>query len=168
MVAPAREFGSRWRMPCTDALQRGAAGFDAFWPRGLQNYWKSTNLAELSDEAIDTLVTTSWSGAVAADRGGPGAFRRGHEPGPADATAFPHRQSDYDLSSPRCGPTRQRPTHIAWTQVFWEALQPFATDEVYVNYLGVEGEERVRAAYGHHYDRLVALKNQYDPTTSSA
>jgi FAD/FMN-containing dehydrogenase len=37
-------------------------------------------------------------------------------------------------------------------------------DAVYVNYLGDEGEERVRAAYGAKYERLVALKNKYDPT----
>jgi FAD/FMN-containing dehydrogenase len=33
-----------------------------------------------------------------------------------------------------------------------------------VNYLGEEGDARVRAAYGPKYDRLVALKNRYDPT----
>ena len=34
---------------------------------------------------------------------------------------------------------------------------------VYVNYLGNEGEERVKAAYGTNYERLVTLKNKYDP-----
>jgi FAD/FMN-containing dehydrogenase len=37
--------------------------------------------------------------------------------------------------------------------------------EGYVNFLGNEGEERVKAAYGTaKYARLVAPKNQYDPT----
>ena len=35
---------------------------------------------------------------------------------------------------------------------------------MYVNFLGNEGEARVRAAYGVNYERLVALKNRYDPT----
>jgi hypothetical protein len=35
---------------------------------------------------------------------------------------------------------------------------------VYVNYLGDEGDARVRAAYGPNYERLVALKKKYDPT----
>jgi FAD/FMN-containing dehydrogenase len=47
-------------------------------------------------------------------------------------------------------------------------MQPYASAGVYVNYLGGEadeGGERVRAAYGpEKYQRLVALKNKYDPT----
>jgi FAD/FMN-containing dehydrogenase len=34
---------------------------------------------------------------------------------------------------------------------------------VYVNVLGVEGEERVKEAYGQSYQRLAALKSKYDP-----
>ena len=47
-------------------------------------------------------------------------------------------------------------------------MQPFCTNTVYVNYLGPEedeGSERLKEAYGPRtYERLVALKNQYDPT----
>ena len=47
-------------------------------------------------------------------------------------------------------------------------MEPFTTDSVYVNYLGAEedeGDDRVIAAYGlEKYQRLVALKNKYDPT----
>ena len=43
-------------------------------------------------------------------------------------------------------------------------MQPFSSGGVYVNYLGEEGEDRVKAAYGRNYERLVALKNKYDPT----
>jgi hypothetical protein len=43
-------------------------------------------------------------------------------------------------------------------------MQPVAMGGVYVNFLGQdEGEERVKAAYGANYARLVALKNKYDP-----
>jgi FAD/FMN-containing dehydrogenase len=55
--------------------------------------------------------------------------------------------------------------NIKWTREFWEAMQPFSTDGVYVNYLDQEGEERVKAAYATQtYERLVDLKNKYDPT----
>jgi FAD/FMN-containing dehydrogenase len=82
-----------------------------------------------------------------------------------EATAFPHRQWDYDIviTSMWSDPAEAE-RNIAWTREFSDALQPFSPAAVYVNYLGVEGEERVRAAYGANYDRLVALKNQYDPT----
>jgi FAD/FMN-containing dehydrogenase len=44
-------------------------------------------------------------------------------------------------------------------------MQPYLVDAVYVNYLGDEGADRVKAAYGaEKYARLVALKNKYDPT----
>ena len=43
-------------------------------------------------------------------------------------------------------------------------MQPHLEEGVYVNNLGEEGEDRVRAAYGPNYERLVALKNKYDPT----
>ncbi len=47
---------------------------------------------------------------------------------------------------------------------FFADLEPLVPGGVYVNYLGDEGEDRVRAAYGtEKYERLVALKNQYDP-----
>jgi len=42
-------------------------------------------------------------------------------------------------------------------------MEPFSTGGVYVNFLGNEGEERVRAAYGANYDRLVEVKRRYDP-----
>jgi Berberine and berberine like len=41
---------------------------------------------------------------------------------------------------------------------------PFSTGGVYVNFLGEDGEDQVKAAYGSHYQRLVALKRKYDPT----
>ena len=80
-------------------------------------------------------------------------------------TAFPHRQEQYEL-----GILSQWDDHadseknIRWTREFWEAIQPNVEEAVYVNMLGEEGEERVRAAYGPNYERLVVLKNKYDPT----
>ena len=54
--------------------------------------------------------------------------------------------------------------HVAWARGVHSAIKPF-TSGTYVNYLGEEGEDRVRAAYGTKvYDRLVAVKNEYDPT----
>ena len=55
--------------------------------------------------------------------------------------------------------------HIAWARGFFDALQPHAGGRVYVNFLGEEGRDRVRQAYGErNYERLVELKRAYDPT----
>jgi FAD/FMN-containing dehydrogenase len=52
-----------------------------------------------------------------------------------------------------------------WCRELWEAVRPYSTGRVYVNFLGEEGQERVRAAYGDaKYERLRALKRNYDPT----
>ena len=53
---------------------------------------------------------------------------------------------------------------IDWVNKFWERTATLSNGRVYVNYLEDEGEQRVRAAYGPNYDRLVTLKNKYDPT----
>jgi FAD/FMN-containing dehydrogenase len=53
---------------------------------------------------------------------------------------------------------------IEWVNKFWERTGALSNGSVYVNYLEDEGDQRVRAAYGPNYDRLVTLKNKYDPT----
>jgi FAD/FMN-containing dehydrogenase len=81
------------------------------------------------------------------------------------ATAFAHRHAQFALLllATWSDPVESQ-KHLRWARESWEAMQPFSAGRVYVNYLGEEGEERVREAYGSHYDRLVALKNTYDPT----
>ena len=57
--------------------------------------------------------------------------------------------------------------HIRWVRETADAMEPFITGGGYINVLGREAEEgvdRIRAAFGEHYERLVALKNTYDPT----
>jgi hypothetical protein len=59
---------------------------------------------------------------------------------------------------------REMDASVAWVKRLNAALEPFSGGALYVNYLtGTEGPAGVRAAYGENYDRLVALKNKYDP-----
>ena len=53
---------------------------------------------------------------------------------------------------------------IGWTKAYWEALHPYSAGGAYVNFMMDEGEERVKATYRGNYERLVTLKNMYDPT----
>ena len=133
-------------------------------PSGLQNYWKSSYLDALTDEAIDTAV------AHASGMTSPlsscyfehlqGAIGR---VGDGD-TAFGHRDAAFDFNILSVWPDPATSAeHIGWSRDLWAAMQPFANG-VYVNNLGAEGEDRVRAAYTPAtYRRLVALKDEYDP-----
>ena len=165
-LQPLRSFGTPLAdvvspMPYT-ALQ---GMFDASYPPGVHNYWKSNYLAQLSDAAIDTVVThalrmPSPLSTLYFEHLG-GAIRRVGE----DDAAFGHREAafDFNILAEWTDPV-ESDANIAWTRDFWTAMQPFSTGGVYVNNLGVEGEDRVRAAYGPaKYERLVALKDKYDP-----
>jgi hypothetical protein len=80
-------------------------------------------------------------------------------------TAFPHRQYPYNLmlwsnwESPS-----DADENIKWTRSCWEALHPFLIEGSYGNYVADEGDSFARAAYGPNYNRLVGLKNKYDPS----
>jgi len=136
------------------------------WTPGFQHYWKSNFLRNLGDGAIDTLVTyfarvPSPESIVVVDHNGGGAISRVG----VDETAFAHRGWTFNfLISSAWAADEDAEENIRWAREFWEAMQPFASEAVYVNYLSAEGEERVRAAYGTVYERLVALKTKYDPT----
>jgi hypothetical protein len=80
-------------------------------------------------------------------------------------TAFGERSARYNFAivSAWTDPAESEKI-IRWTRDFWEAMRPFEREAVYVNYLGAEEQDRIRAAYGEKYERLVALKNKYDST----
>jgi FAD/FMN-containing dehydrogenase len=84
---------------------------------------------------------------------------------PTEATAFAHRKSRILVNVAAIFATpEEAPVHESWATEFAAALRQADTG-AYVNFLGDEGEERVRAAYpGRTWDRLVAVKRQYDPT----
>jgi FAD/FMN-containing dehydrogenase len=138
---------------------------DEGFPAGLQVYWRSSFLAGIPDEALDTLVdhfsrVASPLSALMLEPLGGAVARVG-----ADETAFNHRDAAYNLAIiARWQDAKDRDANIAWVRSVHEAMEPFTTGGVYVNYLGEEGQDRVRAAYGpEKYSRLVALKDEYDP-----
>jgi FAD/FMN-containing dehydrogenase len=84
---------------------------------------------------------------------------------PADATAFAHRQSKIMVN---VAALYERPDEVAvhgpWVEAFAAALRQ-GDHGAYVNFLGDEGEARIRAAYpGSTWDRLRQIKARYDPT----
>lgn len=139
--------------------------FDEPWAPGQLNYWKTSLLRGPSDTAIDTLLDqaqrrpTPTCVIYCQQLHGIASRVR------VTDTAFPHRFDHYD-----CGPFAiwQDPSDtekcLRWARECWGALRPFYEPGVYVNALSDDADERVRAAYGPNYERLVALKNRFDPT----
>jgi FAD/FMN-containing dehydrogenase len=138
---------------------------DEGFPSGLNVYWRSDFLKSLPDDAIDTLVDrfkaiTSPLSALLIEQFGGAVTRVG-----ADETAFAQRDALFNLAViTRWTDPATASTHIDWARQTSDAMRPYTSGGVYVNYLGSEGADRVRAAYGAKYDKLVALKQKYDPT----
>ena len=83
---------------------------------------------------------------------------------PAEATAFAHRQRRLmvNVAAVYASPEEDA-VHSAWAEDAAAALRR-GSDGAYVNFLGDEGAERVRAAYpGATWDRLAEVKRRYDP-----
>ena len=84
---------------------------------------------------------------------------------PNDATAFAHRSSRIMVNvAAFYEGLEDRPAKLAWVDALSSALRQ--TDRgAYVNFLGDEGEARIRDAYpGRTWDRLAQVKARYDPT----
>ena len=167
VLKPLRTFGS----PVADSFApisylQLQSMFDPFFPPGRQTYVKSNFIRSLSDEAIDALVQyvgkspSPYTFAPFIEHWHGAAIRVA-----ITDTAFPHRQYSWNFFawSMWISPSESE-KNKQWTRECWEALQPFLVAGSYGNYVADEGEAIARAAYGANYDRLVALKNKYDPT----
>ncbi len=168
VLRPLREFGS----PVHDTIaavpyktiQNLLESFG--YVPGHRNYWKSSFFRELSDEAIDTVVDSFFPPpaplcAVAIEQLGGAVSRVGERD-----TAFSHRHVQHSiLTIAYWEDPAATAKNIEWARKLYSSIQPFLEDGVYVNYLGEdEGDDRVKAAYGSNYERLVAVKKKYDPT----
>lgn len=54
-------------------------------------------------------------------------------------------------------------TIVTWARNFWQAVHPYSAGVSYLNFMMDEGEDRVKATYGGHYECLVEIKDKYDP-----
>jgi FAD/FMN-containing dehydrogenase len=167
LLRPLREFGP----PLAD--QVGPVPYAAlqgisehFNPRGYRNYLKTNYLRDLSDDAIDIMVeryasTPAPHTHIVVEHMG-GAVSRMDR----NATAYNYRDAQYNfLIVGMWADAAEDARGIPWVRSLWQALQPFSTANIYVNYESDVGIDRVQAAYGAaKYERLVAVKNTYDPT----
>lgn len=167
VLAPLRSFGSPVADmvgPLSYTAQQGLMG--GSFPYGRQQYWKSSTMSVISDDAIETIiqhaarVPSPFSAIVFEHRHG--AYGRVG----ASATAFGLRAAPYSVGmySSWIDPA-ETDRNIRWTRDFHAAMQPHVALGAYVNDLDRdEGAARIQASYGANFSRLVALKTRYDPT----
>jgi hypothetical protein len=166
VVKPMRGFGQ----PVLDLCEpkpfvQHQSMFDPSYPHGRWYYMRSCDVAELSDEVIDTTVEHSlriaspltafpiWQMGGAVDRVD------------EDSTAFNGRGVGHTFNITASTDSAEGfEAEREWSRGLWSALEPHHMNTVYVNFLMDEGSERVREAYGdERYDRLRQLKRKYDP-----
>ena len=166
VLQPLRAFGT----PLADTIQplpfpAMQSILDGAFPDGTFNYWKSTFLTGLTDEAIAIMVehanrVGSPLSAVVIEMYGGAASRVG----PGD-TAFAQRQAEYDIGiMAQWTDSADADRHIAWARGLYDALKPYSSGSYLLNFLAEESPDTIRAAFGRNYPRLVEIKNKYDPT----
>jgi FAD/FMN-containing dehydrogenase len=138
---------------------------DAGLAPGHRNYWRSENLRELSDQAIETLIeraatiTSPLTQIILLPLGGAVGDL------PEDATALGGRSAPWQC---HCygiwTDAADDAPHIEWVRGTEQAMRPFASRGISLNFVSEAGNDRVSATFGQEkYRRLVALKDEYDP-----
>jgi FAD/FMN-containing dehydrogenase len=165
LIAPLRAFGNAHgehigAQPYVDWQK----AFDPLLTPGARNYWKSHNFTELADGALNSIIEFAgklpspqceiFIGLIA---GAPNRVA-------ANAMAYGHRDAKFVLNvHGRWDEAKDDQKCIAWAREFFKASAPYASAGAYVNFMTAEEGDRVAAAYGSNYDRLVEIKRRYDP-----
>ncbi|MFN4140204.1 FAD-binding oxidoreductase [Aestuariivirga sp.] len=165
-LSPLKNFAS----PVLDAL--GPIPYasinsmlDDGFPKGALNYWKSSFLEDLSDSAIETMISAfarcpSPMSSMLLE-----VFHGAVTRVPVEATAYAQRAPSTNLGiMSEWLDASQTAANLSWTRETYEALKVFQAPRRYLNYLGDdEANGSVAAAYGPNYQRLRELKSRYDP-----
>lgn len=163
-IVALRSFGG----PLADTVERWSfvewqQAFDEGYPEGDRYYWKSHTFTSPPGEMFDSMATyaqtvPTMEARVSMTHLGGAVNRVG-----LDETAYPHRDTEFlvNITTRWQAPARDKEC-IAWTREYFDALSEYATGGTFVNLISErEGEESM--AYRETYDRLVQLKNEYDP-----
>lgn len=142
--------------------------FDGLYPAGDQWYWKADFVSEIPDDAVDLHVRfgeqlPTWKSTMHLYPIDGVAGRVAQE-----ATAWNYRDAKWGMVIVAVSPDpADNATMTSWARAYWAALHPYSAGGAYINMMmdvADEGQGRVRASYGDHYDRLARIKTRYDPT----
>ena len=138
--------------------------FDGLFPPGLQWYWRADFFNELGPEVsvkhlefgskIPTPLSQMHLYPIS------GAASRVAK----DETPWAYRDAMYAGVIVGVDPEPANANKITtWCKDYWEALHPYSSGGVYLNFIMNEGQDRIKASYKHNYDRLTKIKKKYDP-----
>ena len=165
LIAPVRAFGTpHGEHLGVQPYVAWQKAFDPLLTPGARNYWKSHNFTELADGALDSIIEFAgklpspqceiFIGLIA------GASNRIAP----DAMAYGHRDAKFVLNvHGRWDEAKDDQKGTGWARDFFKASAPYASAGAYVNFMTDEEGDRVAAAYGSNYERLVEIKRRYDP-----
>lgn len=138
--------------------------FDPLLTPGARNYWKSHNFLELQDEVLDAVE--EYAGKMPSPQceiffaALGGAVNRIA----TETTAYSHRDANFVLNvHGRWDDAADDDKCITWARDFFKASEPYATGGVYINFMTADETDRVPAAFGVNYEKLMKVKKKYDP-----
>ncbi len=166
-MRPIKDFGP----PVADTIAPQPfvafqTSLDGGQPFGRRYYWKSHELRALSDGLDSVLI--DHGGRIASPFSAILVMQMDGAPArvPSDATSVGIRSADYTVVVQGAWEDpAEDAAHIGWAREAFDAVTPFASGGVYMNFLTAEESGgRLRAAYSDAvYDRLRRVKAAYDP-----
>jgi len=140
------------------------SAFDELVPPGLQHYWKANFVTELSDEIIEShLAHGPKVPAVSSTMHIYPINGACHRVAP-DATAFAYRDANFATVIAGMWPDpTDNDANTDWVRSYYDATAPYSEEGGYINFMGGDDQDRIRANYRGNYERLVAVKREYDP-----
>jgi FAD/FMN-containing dehydrogenase len=165
ILAPMRKIGEpmydRLRPMTYEQMQTQR---DAYWPWGRQNYFKAGFVDEFTDDFIEAYCEHTKDPSSPHNQIAIESYHGAYSRRRADEMAYPHRRVAWNLA---IGGSWEDPAdsekNIRYVKEFWDDVEPMTSGGVYVNFMSAGEEDRVKVAYGPNYDRLVSIKNRYDP-----
>lgn len=165
LIAPLRQFGP----PLVDLIRPMAyteliAMLDPTAPAGRHYADTAYALKQPSDAALAAIIasaetrTSPFTAIVIHHINGAGTRLA------SDATAFALREPHYAIVNAAAWEAGPAEPHTQWAAAALARMEPFINLGLYVNFMGEGEEAAIRAAYRANYERLVALKQKYDPT----
>ena len=165
VLAPIRKLGK----PLVDSVAAiDYVELQRLWdntdPRVGGEYFKAGFVNEipgsLADNIVDGFETDARNGLTLYFQHSGGAIGRIAP----EATAFPHRRSIGGMFIALTWPENADPAeHIDYVRSYWKTLET-STDGYYTNDTGDEPQAMINANYQVNFERLLQLKNKYDPT----